>query len=417
MLSGEVRFTLTLSRSKVAYITNRSYFVAATRFTIREVIVSVGALFAMGTSKVWLARALSIDGFAVVSNGSVQVTLARSTIRVSKVPIRAGITIRWVELRTALTTTGFLLAITGGEEVVAVTGVANVRFVPMLSVRAIELALTLVTVDTFGVVLTILTDATSFVVAVDVQRELLLVNFFRVDTFIRMAVTVAGFTLEWSGVRVLTPLLLLESRATICALNTARIVLTLTCQNSGRRTMIQDIASIGVTVTHTTTSDRDILDRVEVSSCNGRILTCDGHQMTQKVLCTQQPNSYVSGTGPLLECSRVEIVVGRRAVVQQHHWDLTILQWNNLRVFGRTDHIVIVHDRSQAVTSEIGFAIGGRIGKMLPRLPRATVIHRLFQCPQSGTGRITHTDEQVRYVEFLSKVNGQVDLVVLHASR
>lgn len=277
MLSGEVRFTLTLSRSKVAYITNRSYFVATTRFTIREVIVSVGALLAMGTSKVWLARALSIDGFAVVSNGSVQVTLARSTIRVSKVPIRAGITIRWVELRTALTTTSFPLAITGGEEVVAVTGVANVRFVPMLSVRAIELAFTLVTVDTFGVVLTILTDATSFVVAVDVQRELLLVNFFRVDTFIRMSVTVAGFALEWSSVRVLTPLLLLESRATIRALNTARIVLTLACQNSGRRTMVQYIARIGVTVTHTTTSDRDILDRVEVSSCNGRILTCDGH--------------------------------------------------------------------------------------------------------------------------------------------
>lgn len=238
MLSGEIRLTLALSRSEIAYITNRPYFVASTRFTIWEVIVPVGALFAMGTSKVWLARALSIDGFAVVSNGSVQVTLARPTIRVPEVPIRAGITIRWIELWTALTATGFLLAIAGGEEVIAVTGLANIRFVPMLSVRAIELALTLVTIDTFGVVLTILADATSFVVAVDVQRELLLVDFFRVDTFIRMAVTITWFALEWAGVRVLTPLLLLESRATICALNTARIVLTLACQNTGRRTMI-----------------------------------------------------------------------------------------------------------------------------------------------------------------------------------
>lgn len=67
---------------------------------------------------------------------------------------------------------------------IAVTGLTNIRFVPMLSVRAVERVLTLVTVDTFGVILTVLTNATSFVVTVDVQRELLLVNFLRVDTYI-----------------------------------------------------------------------------------------------------------------------------------------------------------------------------------------------------------------------------------------
>lgn len=80
---------------------------------------------------------------------------------------------------------------------------------------------------------------------------------------------------------------------------------------------------------------------------------------------------------------------------------LTILQRDDFRVFGRTDHIIVVHDRSQAVAPKVGFAIGGRIGKVLPRLPRVSIIDRFLQSPQAGTGRVAHTDEQIRHMEFL----------------
>lgn len=76
----------------------------------------------MRTAKVGLARALAVDRFAVVADGAVQVALARPTVRVAKVSVRAGVAVRRVELRSALAATRFLLAVAGRVEVIAVAG-------------------------------------------------------------------------------------------------------------------------------------------------------------------------------------------------------------------------------------------------------------------------------------------------------
>lgn len=72
------------------------------------------------------------------------------------------------------------------------------------------------------------------------------------------------FTRKRPRVRVLTPLLLLEALAALVTLNSAGIVLTLTGQDAGRRSRVQHVTGVGVTITHAPSSDGDILDRVEV---------------------------------------------------------------------------------------------------------------------------------------------------------
>lgn len=238
MLTSEIRFTLTLAGSEVTYITNGANFVASTRFTIREVVITVGTLLTMITAEVWLAWTLPVDGLAVIANSSVQIALARPAVRISEVTVRTGITVRWVELRSTFATTSFFLAVSGGVEVIAVARLTNIRFIPVLSVWAVERVLAFVAVDTLGMVLTVLADATSFVVAVDIQRQVLLVDLIGVDTLSCMAVAVTWFTLEWTSIRVLVPLLLFETWTTLCTLNTTSVVLTLTRQNTFRRAWI-----------------------------------------------------------------------------------------------------------------------------------------------------------------------------------
>lgn len=157
----------------------------------------------------------------------------------------------------------------------------------MLSVWAEERILTFVAINTLGVVLAVLADTTSFVVTVDIQREVFLVDVFGVDTLSRMTVTVAWFALERSSIRVLVPLLLFEPWTTLSTLNSTSVVLALACQNTFCRAWVQHITSVCMAVTHAAATDRDILNRVEVSSSNGGILSGDGHQMSQKILRTQ----------------------------------------------------------------------------------------------------------------------------------
>lgn len=75
-----------------------------------------------------------------------------------------------------------------------------------------------------------------------------------------MAVAIARFTLEGPCVRILAPFLLLEPRTALVTLDTASVMLALTGQNSGRRSWIQNVTCVGVTVAHTTSSNRDIFN-------------------------------------------------------------------------------------------------------------------------------------------------------------
>lgn len=63
------------------------------------------------------------------------------------------------------------------------------RFVPW----PIELRLTAVAVDTLCVVSAVLTDTAAFIIAVNIQRQVLFVNLWIVDTFIRVSKAVAGY--------------------------------------------------------------------------------------------------------------------------------------------------------------------------------------------------------------------------------
>lgn len=118
---------------------------------------------------------------------------------------------------------------------------------------------------------------------------------------------------------------------------------------------------------------------------HGRILASHRHQMTEQILGTQETEAHVRGSSPLLQHRRIEIVVGRRPIVQQHDGNLAILQRYDLRILGRADDIVVLCDRLQAVLAEVCVAVGRRVGKMLPRRPRLAVVARLFQRPQTRT--------------------------------
>lgn len=57
---------------------------------------------------------------------------------------------------------------------------------------SVEFRLAEMAVDALGVVLAVLTDTTAFVIAVNVQRQVLLVGFRIVGAFVRVAEAVAG---------------------------------------------------------------------------------------------------------------------------------------------------------------------------------------------------------------------------------
>lgn len=76
---------------------------------------------------------------------------------------------------------------------IALLTLADIGFIPMFSVRSEKSIFALVTVDAFGVVAAILTNTSALVAAVNVERFLFEINFFRVRTPIRMSMAIASF--------------------------------------------------------------------------------------------------------------------------------------------------------------------------------------------------------------------------------
>lgn len=138
--------------------------------------------------------------------------------------------------------------------------------------------------------------------------------------------------------------------------------------------------------------------------------------MSKQILRSQKTYAYIRGTTPFLQRRRVEVVVRRWTIVQQTNGNLTTLEGHNLRVFHRTDYIVIVLQRFQTVRTKECDAVGRRVGEVLPGRPCFAVITRFLERPQTRSWRVPHTDEQISHVEFLTEVDREVDFVVLHTT-
>lgn len=200
--------------------------------------------------------------------------------------------------------------------------------------------------------------------------------------------------------------------------------MTLASQNTCSTQRIQHMAGICVTVAHATTTNRNILDRIEVlqektedyallnsrsqpeffytySSGNCRILACHWHQMAEQIFRTIETETHIGGPGPFLQFGRIEIILSRRAIVEKRDGNFTIFQWYNFRIFGGTNDIIVGGNWLQTIASEKGFTIGWGVWKMLPRLPCLTIITGFLQRPQARPRRIGHTNKEISHMKFL----------------
>lgn len=69
------------------------------------------------------------------------------------------------------------------------------------------------------------------------------------------------------------------------------------------------------------------------------------------------------------------------------------------------------------IRAEVGVAVRVRVGEVLPGLVRLSVVRGPLKNPDAWPRRVRHFDEYVGNMEFLSKVDGEVDLIVPRASR
>lgn len=122
------------------------------------------------------------------------------------------------------------------------------------------------------------------------------------------------------------------------------------------------------------------------SSGNGGVLLSDGHQVTQQILGLEEAEPHVRGPSPLLEHGRVEVVLGRRSVVEDRNGDLATLQGHDLRVLRGANDGVVPGDGRVAAYTEVGLAVVVRVGKVLPGRPGLTKVLGLFQNPETRPG-------------------------------
>lgn len=134
VVASEVGQALALSSRHIAVVGDGADLVAFAGLALGESVVALGALLAVGTREVNLARALlAALRLAVVAICAVQVALALSAIGVSVVAIGAGVAVRRLEGRKAFAVSGLLLAMSGGVEVVALAGCPGLRIFVMFS--------------------------------------------------------------------------------------------------------------------------------------------------------------------------------------------------------------------------------------------------------------------------------------------
>lgn len=146
------------------------------------------------------------------------------------------------------------------------------------------------------------------------------------------------FAMEWTWFCVLSPFFLFISRFALIAMNTSCMVTTQTCQKPSCTFRIQNIACICVTIAPTTTTNRNVPNRIEIlqtnkwnrwksvsiddhaakttyTSCYCWILSCNWHQMAKQIFRTIKAEANICGACPFLQYGRIEIIVCRWTII------------------------------------------------------------------------------------------------------
>lgn len=192
VLSGIITLALAHSRVLSAHVIYRSDLIALTGLALGVVEEPIGALFTKVSGKVVLATALAILRLTLISISTLQVTVTGFAVRESVIAIRTVIAVGLQVLFPALALASLFGTVSGQVKAIAVALLAHVRLVPVAALRTIVLGRTFVTIDAHRVVLTVLADTTTLVVAVDVQRGAIAVHLLVVLALARVAMAVAG---------------------------------------------------------------------------------------------------------------------------------------------------------------------------------------------------------------------------------
>lgn len=136
---------------------------------------------------------------------------------------------------------------------------------------------TSLTVDARSEVLAVNADPSSIIFTSHVETQAASIHRGIIHTRLCMAMTVTGFTCDISYLFTIMsvagspsdPGLLVVQGAADLTVVTTRVVLANTRQSI--RSVAESLAFCGVPIADTLSSNRDILDRVEIPSCNNRI--------------------------------------------------------------------------------------------------------------------------------------------------
>lgn len=96
-----------------------------------------------------------------------------------------------------------------------------------------------------------------------------------------------------------------------------------------------------MSVTHTSSSDADVLYTVIIPAGDGGVPQGLAHQVTQQGVGPQEAKADVGGFGELPQNRRVGEVQGPWSTVHQRHHDLSVLQGNNAGILGGADDVII----------------------------------------------------------------------------
>jgi len=254
---------------------------------IGEAIISSSTVVTVVTRIVTFAGTLSSSDLTDLSCCSIDIASARNTPRVAKVALVAPVTVLPSIFGAAKTTSTACLTLSCRICQVTSAFLTGIRRINGNIGCLEEPWFALLTVDTSSVVLTILTNSSSLKFAVDVHGLPLRSNCFIVHTLGGMTVTVARFTSIYVIHRGRFPWFLNEPITTAFTLGTASVVLTSAKELVGI-SRISKVTISSMSITHTSASQRDVLDTVEVPSRDCRVLSSNGHEMTQESFGPQQ---------------------------------------------------------------------------------------------------------------------------------
>jgi len=295
-----VGVTLALARLRVTEVRAGTNAVTATILAVGEAIVSIVTSIAVVAIILWLARALTPAHFTHAILRTIDVTCTWLTTRPTKITCATLITtipsVLWPAYALSITVT----AITCAECSITGTGSASVNGILGHSAWAVEAKLALFTVDTLCVVLTVLADTATLVVAVDVDGLPVPGHLLVIVTLVRVVVALTFFALIGTRYCCRFPWFLHISRAACFTLCSTCIVTT-TAEQTVFVKGVGLVTNLSVTVTHTTASNTDVLDGVVIPPSNSRILPSNSHKMSEEGLGSQQPQTYRCSPGPLLQ--------------------------------------------------------------------------------------------------------------------